>query len=44
MPAGVTRWKWDGRDTIGRPVPAGVYLERLTAGDSSVTRRLVLFP
>ncbi len=33
---------WDGADTAGRPLPAGVYLVRATIARTSVTRRLVL--
>ncbi len=32
---------WDGRDSDGRALPAGVYFMRGTAADQSVTRRLV---
>jgi hypothetical protein len=31
---------WDGRDTAGRPVPAGVYFSRLRANGVSETRKL----
>jgi hypothetical protein len=32
---------WDGRDDLGRDVPAGVYLARLQSGSGSVVGRLV---
>lgn len=35
---------WDGRDDRGRPVPAGVYLARLTAGAEVRIRRFVIAP
>jgi hypothetical protein len=34
--------KWDGNDVGGQPVPSGVYFCRMTAGEFSATRRLVL--
>jgi len=33
---------WDGRDAGGRPAPSGVYLFRLTAGGSSMSRTAVM--
>jgi hypothetical protein len=33
---------WDGRDGLGRQVPAGVYLFRLQAGGKSLWRKLLL--
>lgn len=33
---------WDGMDNSGRPVPAGVYYFRITAGDYRETRSMVL--
>jgi hypothetical protein len=34
--------QWDGHDSHGHPLPAGVYLLRLVAGDETVTRRITL--
>lgn len=34
--------EWDGRDDAGRPVAGGVYVYRLTAGDHSESRKMVL--
>ena len=39
--AGEHAARWDGRDSNGRPRPAGVYFARLTAGSHSSTRRVV---
>ena len=33
---------WDGRNTYGEPVASGVYVYRLTAGDYSASRRMVI--
>jgi flagellar hook assembly protein FlgD len=33
---------WDGRDDDGREAPSGVYFYRLTAGRTTVTRRMTL--
>jgi flagellar hook assembly protein FlgD len=33
---------WDGRDDAGREVPSGVYFYRLTAGPTTITRRMTL--
>lgn len=35
-------WTWNGRDTAGRPAPAGVYLLRLQAGRQTNQQRVVL--
>ncbi|MBC7187384.1 MAG: T9SS type A sorting domain-containing protein [Calditrichaeota bacterium] len=33
---------WDGSDAAGRPLPAGLYLYRLQAGERAITRRLAI--
>jgi hypothetical protein len=33
---------WNGRDSRGLPVPAGVYLLRMNAGDHVCARKLIL--
>jgi hypothetical protein len=33
---------WDGNDAGGRRLASGVYLARLTHGDRSLVRRMVL--
>jgi hypothetical protein len=33
---------WDGRDTAGRPVSAGVYFYRLESAEERLSRKLVL--
>ncbi len=38
--AGWHQVSWDGTDELGMPVPAGVYLYRLRAGNQASTRRL----
>lgn len=40
--AGGQTVSWDGSDALGRPVGAGVYLCRLSAGGLVVTRRVVV--
>ena len=40
--AGSHSLRWDGRDDAGRELASGVFLYRLTAGDRSETRRLLL--
>ena len=42
LAAGYHRLWWDGRDQGGRPLPSGVYLFRVQAGDTTTQRRLVL--
>ncbi len=39
---GLHRIVWDGRDSNGSQVASGIYFSRLTAGGSSVTRKMVL--
>ena len=34
--------RWTGRDDAGRQVASGVYLYRLTAGEQTVTRKMIL--
>ena len=42
QPAGMHTAAWNGTDSAGRPVAAGVYLYRLRGGATSGTRRMVL--
>ena len=42
MAAGSYTAQWDARDASGYGVAAGVYVYRLTAGDATATRRMVL--
>lgn len=42
LPAGSYETSWDGRDRLGNEVAAGVYFYRLEAGQSSLTRKMVL--
>jgi len=41
-PAGVHRVAWDGRDAGRRPLPAGLYFARATAGRERAVARVVL--
>ncbi len=41
-PAGAHRLAWDGRDTGGRPVAAGVYLVRVRAGTGAASCKVTL--
>lgn len=41
LPAGTTRFAWDGRDEAGAPSPPGLYLIRLSANGSTLFRRIV---
>jgi hypothetical protein len=40
--AGPQHLSWDGRDDLGRAMPAGIYLVRLTTRDAGRTGRVVL--
>lgn len=40
--AGQHRLQWDGRNEFGMPMPSGVYLYRLRAGEFVQTRKMVL--
>ena len=42
LPPGRHAVTWNGRDTGGREVPSGVYVARLRAGETLVTRKLTL--
>lgn len=42
VPAGLVTIAWDGTDENGTPVSSGVYLYRVTAGDMSVTKKMML--
>lgn len=41
LPSGAYEFVWDGLDNAGRPVPNGVYLYTLTAGEAGQTRQLI---
>jgi flagellar hook assembly protein FlgD len=43
-PAGEHSLVWDGRDSNGTPVRAGVYLCRMTAGEFRAQRTMVMVP
>ena len=42
LKAGIYDVYWAGRDEQGRPVAAGVYFYRLTAGDQAIVRKMTL--
>ena len=42
VPAGVHQVMWDGTSAIGSPAASGVYLYRVTAGQYSITRHMML--
>ena len=42
LPAGRRQIPWDGRDDSGYPLAGGVYLYRLTAGQTSQARSMIL--
>lgn len=42
--AGLTRLRWEGKDTEGRPLSAGIYTVRLAMGNRSESRTVVYLP
>ncbi len=42
QPAAYHSVVWDGRDASGRPLPSGVYIARLLAGDFVAGIKMVL--
>ena len=40
--AGLNRVPWDGTDRVGRPLPSGVYLARLSTADEVSTAKITL--
>jgi flagellar hook assembly protein FlgD len=42
LPAGTHHAVWDGRDTIGRPVGAGVYFYSVRTATFADTKRMAL--
>lgn len=44
LPAGEHEVRWDGLDTQGRLVPAGVYFVRITANKASRVTRILVLP
>ena len=41
-PAGRSSASWDGRDNDGRPVPAGIYVYKLSTRSQSLSRRMMI--
>lgn len=41
-PAGKSQVNWDGRDNNGRPLPAGIYMYKLTTKTQTLSRRLMI--
>ena len=42
QPSGIHEVKWDAADSAGNPVPSGVYIARLSSGNITATRKLIL--
>ncbi|MCK4421004.1 T9SS type A sorting domain-containing protein, partial [candidate division WOR-3 bacterium] len=40
--AGLNTVRWDGRDSEGNPVVNGIYFYRLSAGNKSLSRKMVV--
>ncbi|MFZ0389466.1 MAG: FlgD immunoglobulin-like domain containing protein [Calditrichia bacterium] len=40
--AGEHRARWDAKDQSGRPVSSGVYFYRVTAGQNSAVKKMLL--
>ena len=42
FPAGSNNVVWNGMDTDGRPVPAGIYFYRIDAGANTSTKKMIV--
>ncbi|MBN1350706.1 PKD domain-containing protein [candidate division KSB1 bacterium] len=42
MPAGNHTIQWDGKDSNGKAMPTGIYIYKITAGDFTCARKLLL--
>ncbi|MBI5710026.1 MAG: T9SS type A sorting domain-containing protein [Candidatus Eisenbacteria bacterium] len=42
LPAGTSTLRWDGRDALGAPQPAGVYFVRVWADGGQLAKTVVL--
>jgi len=42
LTAGLHHYSWDGKDDEGKPMPSGIYLYQMKAGDRVVTKRMSL--
>jgi hypothetical protein len=42
FPAGSHNVQWNGTDSDGRPVPAGIYFYRIDAGENSSTKKMLV--
>ncbi|HXF48393.1 MAG TPA: FlgD immunoglobulin-like domain containing protein [Verrucomicrobiae bacterium] len=42
QPAGYRQIRWDGTDAFGKPLPSGIYLYKLQAGDEVETKKMTL--
>ncbi|MCD4691148.1 hypothetical protein K8S17_06760, partial [bacterium] len=41
-PAGRHAFAWDGRDTSGHPVSAGIYFYRIQTGTNEAMRKMIV--
>ena len=44
LAAGAHQWTWNGRDQLGRPVPAGMYWATIHTHTTRMTKAVVLLP
>ena len=42
LPAGLSKFRWDGRDELGAPLGGGVYFLRLTSTSAAQISKLVM--
>jgi len=42
LTGGIHQFEWDGRNSQGRPAPAGTYFARISRAESVTSQRLVL--